>query len=544
MGGASIDPSPKQFSGKEAGDGDLLSGKVLVVDDEASIRNVVQMYLEYYGLTVKTASDGMHALELVKGENFDVVLSDIMMPNMDGLELVVEVNAVQPNTLVILMTGYASVNSAVEAIKAGVFDYILKPFQNMQIVLQSVKRAIERRRLILERKELIDTLRSANSELDYNRSLLEEKILEIDSELSRRVKRLTILYDISRSLTSIRDLDDLVRDIMEKIFSAMNDSVGIVWLAEPEKGILKKVSTKGIDGNVSLPESFATTEGEVGETMRSAMVRIFRSRDELSDPVFRRICDEEAISSLVMVPLRYEREVLGVINVLFKNDYEVAEDDISLLEAIADQCSVSIKNAELYAEQQKMFRETIEALATAIDSRDNYTGGHSNMVTRYATLVAERLGFDEDRIELVRMAGILHDVGKIGITDAILNKPGRLTDEEMGVIKAHPVLGRFIIESIDALKPVAKIVYHHHERFDGRGYPDGISGEEIPLESRILQVADIFDAITSDRVYRKGMSLEKAVGIIREGLGTVSDPEVGDIFLDLVENGDLTSLLE
>ncbi|MCD6308322.1 MAG: response regulator [Candidatus Latescibacteria bacterium] len=521
-----------------------LKGKVLVVDDEASIRNVVQVYLEYHGLTVKTAADGERALEVVREENFDVVLSDIMMPNMDGLALVREVQNVQPNTPVVLMTGYASVNTAVEAIKIGVFDYILKPFQNMQIVLQSVKWAIERRHLILERKELIDNLRSANAELDYNRGLLEDRIQEIDTELSRRVNRLTILYDISRSLTSITCIDDLVRNIMEKIYTAMNDSVGIIWLSEPKSGLLRKVVTKGIENTSVVPESFTATGGEVGETIRSGVVRIFRSVEELSDPVFRRISREENISSILMVPLRYDNDVLGVINVLFKNDYVISEDDISLLEAVADQASISVKNAELYAEQQKMFRETIEALAMAIDSRDNYTSGHSSMVTRYACMIAERMGFDEDRLELIRIAGILHDVGKIGITDAILNKPGRLTDKEMGVIKAHPVLGRFILESIDALKPVARIVYHHHERYDGKGYPDGVAGDDIPLESRILQIADIFDAITSDRVYRKAMPHDKAVAIIRDGLGTVSDPDVGRVFLELAEEGKLLSLLE
>ncbi len=140
------------------------------------------------------------------------------------------------------------------------------------------------------------------------------------------------------------------------------------------------------------------------------------------------------------------------------------------------------------------------------------------------------------------MAGILHDIGKIGITDLILNKPEKLTDEEMGVIKAHPILGRFILESIHALKPAARIIYHHHERYDGKGYPDGISGEDIPLESHIIQVADIFNALTSNRIYRKALPFDEAVSIIREGLGTVSDPEVGKILLELIEEGKITAL--
>lgn len=522
----------------------LLEGKVLVVDDESSIRNVVRMYLEYHGLTVKEASDGAEALKMVGAEPFDVVLSDIMMPNMDGLTMTEEIQKIQPNTMIVLMTGYASVNTAVDAIKKDVFDYILKPFQNMQIVLQSVKRAIERKRLLTERKMLIEDLQAANRELDYNRGLLEERIHEIDSELGRRVKRLSILYDISRSLTSINNLDVLLETIMNKISMALNNTMSLFLLAEHGQGILRRIVTSGLEYETPVPDKFGIIEGVPGEVMRSGHVVIVRDLSEMNDPVLKNIARGEKILSLVAVPVRYESEKLGIIIVMFRDDCQIIDDDVSLLVAVADQASMSIKNTELYSGIQRMFRETIEALATAIDSRDNYTGGHSNMVTRFACKIAERMGFDENQVETVRISGILHDVGKIGITDVILNKPGRLTEEEMGVIKAHPMLGRFIVESIDALKPVARIIYHHHERFDGKGYPDGISGEQIPIESRILQVADIFDAITSDRVYRKGLPLEKAMSIILEGSGTASDPEIVRVFNELYLDGTLKSIIE
>ena len=520
---------------------ELLDAKVLIVDDEANIRNIVRLFLEYHVLTVKTASDGDEALRIVEEENFDVILSDIMMPGMDGLTLAVEIRKVQPNAMVILMTGYASVNTAVEAIKRDVFDYILKPFQNMQIVLQSIKRAIERKRLLMERNALIDDLKSANEELAYNRGLLEDKISEIDSELSRRVIRLSTLYDISRSISSITNVEDLLNNIMDRILSVLNNTAGIFWLADNESKLLKKVVTRGVKKDGFVPESIGIIEGEAGETIRSDHVRIFRQCSEISDPVFKRLCEAENINSLILVPLRYENEILGLISMLFRDESSIKDDDVNLLIAIADQASVSIKNAELYSKQQRMFRETIEALATAINSRDHYTSGHSNMVTKYAVMIAGRMDFNKERLELIRIVGILHDVGKIGITDLILNKPDKLTDEEMGVIKAHPVLGRFILESIHALKPAARIIYHHHERYDGKGYPDGISGENIPLESRIIQIADIFDALTSDRIYRKALPFDEAVSIIREGLGTVSDPEVGKILMELIEEGKITA---
>lgn len=517
--------------------------KVLVVDDEPSVREIVKTYLEYADLSVSSAGNGIEALEMLKKESYDVVVSDIQMPRMDGLTLAGEVHKIQPDTVVILMTGYASVNTAVEAIKKDVFDYILKPFQNMQILQQTIMRGIERRRMIHERRALNDDLQRTNNELDHHRKLLQREIIAMDSELSRRVQHLTTLFDISRSTMSITDLDDLLKNIMESITSAMTDVCGALWLTDDDREKLNAVVIDGINHPELVPDSLSIDEGDLGETVRIQRVRQFSKISYISDPVFRKLAEAENVNALIMAPLNFEKEVLGAICIMYRNGVDISDEDVNLLTAIAHQVSVSIMNAELYARQQQLFRETIEALATAIDSRDHYTGGHSYMVTRYSLLIADELGFDDERREVLRVAGLLHDVGKIGISDTILNKPGKLTDEEMNIIKSHPILGRVILESIDALKPVAKLVYHHHERYDGKGYPEGISGENIPLESRILQIADIFHALTSDRIYRKAMPLEKALGIIRDESGTTFDPQLSDIFLKLSEGEDFKELI-
>lgn len=511
---------------------------VLVVDDEPGVREIVKTYIEYEGIRVFTASDGIEALRLAETESFDVVLSDILMPRMDGLTLAGEMQKLQPDTVVILMTGYASVNTAVEAIKRGVFDYIMKPFQNMQIIVQAIRRAIERKQLIQDRKTLVEDLKRTNDELAYHRQLLMEKVWKTDTELANRVERLSILYEISRSASSITRLDQLLQNIMGKVSAAMSNAPGILWLQDESRKRMNREVSVGLSCIESVPESIGKDEGDLGAAVRMNRPRIFRSPDELSDEDFRRICRSEGASSMAIVPLSFEETVLGAFTMFFPESFTAADDDMSLLAAVADQVSVSIKNAELYANQQRLFRETIEALATAIDSRDHYTGGHSYMVTQYAMTVAKRMGFNEEQLELIRVAGLLHDIGKIGISDMILNKPGKLTEEEMGVIKAHPILGRMIIESIEALKPAARIVYHHHEHYDGSGYPEGIKGKDIPFESRILQVADIFHALTSDRIYRKAIPLEKAICIIREEMGTVIDPEIGEIFLEIIESED------
>lgn len=178
--------------------------------------------------------------------------------------------------------------------------------------------------------------------------------------------------------------------------------------------------------------------------------------------------------------------------------------------------------------------ETIQALAEALDAKDPYTRGHSDRVAKYAVELGRELKLSEHDVEMLHYAGILHDIGKIGISDTVLNKVGKLTDEEFKLIQSHTVIGDRMVRPVTFLRGVAQVIRHHHERYDGRGYPDGIKGEEIPIGARIMAVADAFDAMTYDRVYRAGMSTEKAVDELIKGKGTQFDPKIVDLFVSRV----------
>jgi putative two-component system response regulator len=184
---------------------------------------------------------------------------------------------------------------------------------------------------------------------------------------------------------------------------------------------------------------------------------------------------------------------------------------------------------------RRLFVETIRALAAAIDAKDPYTRGHSEQVTRYAMAIARRMGFSEQQLEQIRLGGLLHDVGKIGVSDTVLNKPGKLTAEEYEAMKAHPLIGCQIIADIELLRDVVLLVRSHHERFDGQGYPSGQKGEDIPRGARIIAVADAFDAMTSDRSYRPAMAMEKVISILEEGAGAQWDAAIVKQLLDLIE---------
>ncbi len=188
-------------------------------------------------------------------------------------------------------------------------------------------------------------------------------------------------------------------------------------------------------------------------------------------------------------------------------------------------------------------RATAITLAKAIEKRDRYTGGHTDRVTEYAKLTAKQLDWPEERLAVLELAGHLHDVGKIGVPDAVLNKPGKLTVEEFEMMKAHPEIGEQIIRGIDFLEALVPYVLYHHERYDGKGYPKGLSGEAIPIEGRLLAVSDTFDAMTSSRPYRKQLDPERAIEEIKRCSGTQFDPNIVGVFLEIWRAGLLDPIL-
>lgn len=191
---------------------------------------------------------------------------------------------------------------------------------------------------------------------------------------------------------------------------------------------------------------------------------------------------------------------------------------------------------QLYIDMRDNYLNTVEALVQALEAKDTYTSGHSARVGKLAVAIAEGLEMNEDKIESLKYAAVLHDVGKIGVSENILNKEGKLLDSEWEIIRSHPVMGQTIIKSIKFLFDIGQVVRHHHERIDGNGYPDGIKGIEIPLESRIIAVADTYDAITSDRSYRKGSTHDEAIAELKRVADTQLDPEIVEIFCKVVTN--------
>ena len=233
------------------------------------------------------------------------------------------------------------------------------------------------------------------------------------------------------------------------------------------------------------------------------------------------------IHELILVPLCEGDNLFGWLGAFnFAGQGEFGSVEANLMSTVASILGIHGGNAELYRQQAELLAGVIRALSSAIDAKDTYTCGHSDRVARIATSIGRELGLDSDTLRTLYLGGLLHDVGKIGVKDEVLSKPGRLTDEEFEHIKAHPEIGYRILRDLKKLDDVLPIVHHHHESWNGRGYPDGLAGGDIPFLARLVAVADAFDAMASDRPYRKGMDDQKLDGIFQGGAGTQWDPEI------------------
>lgn len=259
--------------------------------------------------------------------------------------------------------------------------------------------------------------------------------------------------------------------------------------------------------------------------------------DVQSDPRFFKSADEKSgfvTKTMVCLPVMIKDRLLGVIQAINKRNTVFDEYDLELLNALSSQIAVAIENARLYDELKQTFYEIVLALADTIEKRDPYTAGHTKRVMEYSVKTGMELGLEKEDLEKLQLAAILHDIGKIGIRDAILLKEEKLSDDEFKIIQNHSIYGAEILQHVRQLKDIIPGVKYHHEKFDGRGYPFGLKGKEIPIIARIIAVADTFDAMTTDRPYRKGMSREDAIEELKNKAGSQFDPEIVEAFLKVL----------
>ncbi|MCG2761810.1 MAG: HD domain-containing protein [Candidatus Atribacteria bacterium] len=381
-------------------------------------------------------------------------------------------------------------------------------------------------------KQKNDELAQTKKKLEELSNKLEDKVKLQTDELKKSKDRLSILYQISRSISSTLELNNILKVILDFSVKTSGANRGSVMLLDEKKNIFFIKAAYNLSEKIIREVTFAKDENTIGWVVKNK--KSLYIKDLKKDKRFSIKAEiDYKLKQLLMVPIIIEGEVKGVINL--DNNTSFTTDTINLLKSFSEQAAVAINNARLYQKIQDSYFEIVKALAQAIEAKDPYTHGHSERVMKYTVLIAQKLELQEGEKESLRYAAILHDIGKIGVRGTVLNNPNGLTGEEYDEIKKHPLIGEGIIKPIELLQPIRPLIRHHHEWHNGKGYPDGLSGENIPLGARILAVADAYDAMKSDRPYRKALTEEAAIQEFKRGSGSQFEPKLVEIFLKILK---------
>ncbi|HNW36023.1 MAG TPA: GAF domain-containing protein, partial [Candidatus Ozemobacteraceae bacterium] len=353
--------------------------------------------------------------------------------------------------------------------------------------------------------------------------------------LERRIEEISVLFEISQSITSTLVLDEVLDSIVNFSMEMMHALRCELRLLDQTGNFLETRASRGLSKSFLSATPIRIGEGLLGSVVENKLP--ISVVDVRKDPrtKYLSLTKRERLAGLLAVPILQRNVPIGVITVYTSKPRDFSQNEIDLLSTFASQASVAIENARLYAKMKDQYMSMVAALAAAIETKDAYTHGHSKNVMEYAVKIAREIGLSDEEIETIRYAGLLHDIGKIGIKDVILTKQEALTSEERQELRNHPKYGAFIMEQVDFLKDIAPLTLYHHERYDGTGYPLGLRADAIPLGARILAVADTYDSMIADRPYRKAFPYEHVMREMKKVSGSQLDPKVVEIFLTIIK---------
>ncbi len=504
---------------------------ILIVDDEEGILDVIEGYFQRLGYDVYTAGNGLEALDILNRVSIGCVFTDINMPKMDGLNLAEKIRE-KDNTLpVVIMTGYPSLENSIQTLKNGVVDYLIKPV-NLEHMEVTLKKILREREFFIENLILKEEVKR------------QKRLKALNTEMFERVDEVNTLNRVMEDFASTDSSYGIFNKIVDLGVEELKaDKAFFHIYSKEDKSLIFMASTDCGIKDESVNSLFGKNLSTSANDFILDVLNTDLNPCLISEPGKNNNLDD-IIHSLMVVPLKIRDKIFGVASTfLFQKNRSFNEKDIYYMNFITKKAASAIENIALYENIYDNLFATLYAFVTAIEVRDLHTRKHSTRVAKYAQLIAKEMKCTDEELEVINFAGSLHDIGKIGIRDDILLKPGNLTDEEFEKIKEHPVIGADIISKMGLWDREMKIIRHHHERFDGKGYPDNLKEDQIPKLARILSVADSFDAMASDRAYRNRMDKSKAIGIIKENSGSQFDPEAVQAFLK-IQDEKIDNLLE
>lgn len=496
----------------------MAKAKIMIVEDDKAIAMAIQMILKRSDYQITGIySNGEEALASFNTLVPDIVIMDcVLQGKLSGIDTATEIRR-QYDIPLIYLTAYAT-EEVIEHIKQTQPDaFMSKPFQEKDLLIN------------------IDLCLYKHNMLKHNESLvkhLQDEMLE-NCAKSAQIKTLLHVSTMINSSLNIQEIK--TKTIEAAMIMADAEAASLLLIDEITHDLFFDVAlgTTGEDiKNIHIPQNC----GIVGNAIKDKKAIIVNNAQE--DPDFYPIIDQElnfTTRNIVCIPIKLKDKMIGVLEILNKKNGHFYDVDLHLLNALANQIAVALDNANLYENQKHMFYSIITALVETIDKKDVYTGGHSKRVQEYSLMIARGLGLTDAETNRLELASILHDVGKIGITDQILNKNSTLTDEEFNEIKKHPVYGEEILKHFADLKDIIPGIKHHHERYDGQGYPDHLIGDNIDIIARIIAVADAYDAMISGRSYKAKITPQDAIAEISRCKGTQFDPKIADLFCNQIK---------
>jgi putative nucleotidyltransferase with HDIG domain len=498
--------------------------KILIVEDDPVLSELLREYLQQLDHErVQVCLTAREAFVAIKEDIYDCAFVDLRLPDMDGLRLLEIIKNQDPSLPIVMMSGYPTMVYTIEAMRKGASDFLTKPF-TLQDMALALERVTKERKLLLENLSLkLECQARAQLEI-------------VNRELEEKIQEQTKLFEISGEIDGIRSSEDLYPCIVN-LASRLSDSdkVGF-FILPPDHNHLMLISERGINGNHPAHRIIEVGNERVKEALiNSDSTHTLIPAEELLDN--SRLQNWSMSKPLLSCwPLRIRGELFGFLATSFNAKADGAPPtEVKLLDFLVKKSALAIENMALYESMINNFYGILKSLVNALEAKDLYTGKHSERVTRYALKIAQKMECTPEQVEALRTVGYLHDIGKIGIADGILNKPAGLTAEEFELVKKHPAIGESIVAELGLSPEERAIIRHHHERWDGLGYPDGLARNEIPFLARIVVVADSFDAMTSKRAYRDSMSMAEAVQELERNRRKQFDSDVVDAFIEAVE---------
>lgn len=476
---------------------------ILIIDDEAVIRDVGEEILTMAGYTVTTANDGEDGLEKVSQDpSFDLVITDIKMPKLSGISFIQKIRQdVSTETPIIVITGHGTIDTAIESLKLGTQGFLLKPFTP---------------------KELSDAVSDA---LKKNH-IAKENI---------KLKAFLPIFEVNKRLLTELNVERLMDIIVNESARCTAADRASLMLLDKDDGSLTVKASMGVEIDTGSSIRVRPGEGIAGWVAERMTPLILDQRNDI-DPLLKDMMNKREIKSALCVPIIVKGKLLGLLNLSKMTEGRpFTPSDLEMVSVLCGQAGIAIENATLYEKVEGSYIGIIATLASTIEARDPFTAGHAIRMAEYCRSIAVELGISGEALEMIYRAALLHDIGKIGIPDHILLKLSTLNDDEYRIMKGHPEIGVRILEGLEDFREEGNIIRHHHEFYNGKGYPSGLKADDIPLGSRIITVADAYEAMTStSRPYRKAVQPIDAVEELRRMSGIQFDPRVVEAFLTVL----------